>query len=42
MALWILSVGYYVAALFLTFFVPLPMLRITEDGEVYGLRGQYE
>ena len=42
MAVWILSVSYYFVAIFLTFFVPVPMLGITEDGEMYGLRGQYE
>lgn len=42
MAVWILSVSYYIVAVFVTFFVPVPMFGITEDGEVYGLRGQYE
>lgn len=42
MTVWILSVCYYFAAIFVTLFVPLPMLGITQDGEVYGLRGQYE
>ncbi len=42
MTTWILSVGLYFAAVFLTFFAPVPMLGITEDGEAYGLRGQYE
>ncbi len=40
--LWILSVTYFFVAIFVTMFVPIPMLGITEDGEVYGLRGQYE
>jgi len=42
MAVWVLSVSYYIVAVFLTFFAPVPMFGITEDGEVYGLRGQYE
>ncbi|MDX1376638.1 MAG: hypothetical protein R3357_13810 [Burkholderiales bacterium] len=42
MTVWILSVSYYFLAVFLTMFVPVPMLGITEDGAVYGLRGQYE
>lgn len=42
MTIWILSATYYFGAIFLTFFVPFPMLGITEDGAVYGLRGQYE
>jgi len=42
MTFWILSVSYYFVAIFFTMFVPVPMLGITEDGEVYGLRGQYE
>jgi len=42
MTVWILSVSFYFVAIFFTMFVPLPMLGITEDGEVYGLRGQYE
>lgn len=42
MTVWILSVGLYFAAIFLTFFAPVPMLGVTEDGEAYGLRGQYE
>lgn len=42
MTVWILSVSYYFAAIFVTMFVPFPMLGITQDGEVFGLRGQYE
>jgi hypothetical protein len=42
MTMWILSVSYYFVAIFFTMFVPVPMLGITEDGAVYGLRGQYE
>lgn len=42
MSIWVLSVGYYFGAVFLTFFAPVPMLGITEDGAVYGLRGQFE
>lgn len=42
MTVWILSVSYYFVAIFFTMFVPIPMLGITEDGEAYGLRGQYE
>ncbi|MEJ2173880.1 MAG: hypothetical protein P8Y76_02930 [bacterium] len=42
MTVWILCVSYYFVAIFFTMFVPIPMLGITEDGEVYGLRGQYE
>lgn len=42
MSIWVLSVGYYFAAIFLTFFAPVPMLGITDDGAVYGLRGQFE
>ena len=42
MTMWMLSVSFYFAAMFLTFFAPVPMLGITEDGEAYGLRGQYE
>jgi hypothetical protein len=42
MTVWILSVSYYFVAIFFTMFVPIPMLGITEDGAVYGLRGQYE
>lgn len=42
MTLWILSVSFYFGAIFFTMFVPVPMLGITEDGEAYGLRGQYE
>jgi hypothetical protein len=42
MTVWILSVSYYFVAIFFTMFAPIPMLGITEDGAVYGLRGQYE
>jgi len=42
MTLWILSAGYFFVAIFVTMFVPIPVFGITEDGEVYGLRGQYE
>ena len=42
MSIWAFSVGYYFGAVFLTFFAPVPMLGITEDGAVYGLRGQFE
>lgn len=42
MTVWILSVSFYFVAIFFTMFVPIPMLGITEDGAVYGLRGQYE
>jgi hypothetical protein len=42
MTFWILSVTYYFVAIFATMFLPVPMLGITEDGAVYGLRGQYE
>ncbi len=42
MTIWILSAGYFFVAIFITMFVPIPMLGITQDGEVYGLRGQYE
>lgn len=42
MTLWIMSVSFYFGAVFFTMFVPVPMLGITEDGEAYGLRGQYE
>ena len=42
MTLWILSVTYYFVAVFATLFLPVPPLGITEDGAVYGLRGQYE
>lgn len=42
MTVWILSVSYYFVAIFFTMFVPVPTLGITEDGAVYGLRGQYE
>jgi len=42
MTVWILSVSYYFVAIFFTMFVPIPMFGITEDGAVYGLRGQYE
>jgi len=42
MTLWILSVTYYFVAIFVTMFVPFPALGITQDGELYGLRGQYE
>jgi len=42
MTAWILSVTFYFVAIFFTMFVPVPMLGITEDGAVYGLRGQYE
>ena len=42
MGIWILSGIYYFGAIFLTFFVPTPMLGIVEDGAAYGLRGQYE
>lgn len=42
MTIWILSVSFYFVAVFFTMFVPVPMFGITEDGAVYGLRGQYE
>ena len=42
MTLWILSVSYYFVAMFATMFLPVPALGITEHGEAYGLRGQYE
>lgn len=42
MSVWIRSSMYFLGAFFVTFFVPVPMLGITEDGEVYGLRGLYE
>jgi len=42
MAVWILSVSCYIIAVFVTFFIPVPMFGITGDGEVYGLRGQDE
>lgn len=42
MTVWILSVTYYFVAIFITLFVPVPALGITQDGELYGLRGQYE
>jgi len=42
MTVWILSVSYYFGAIFFTMFVPVPLLGITQDGEFYGLRGQYE
>lgn len=42
MTIWILSVSYYFAAIFVAMFLPIPMLGITQDGEIYGLRGQYE
>jgi len=42
MTIWILSVSFYFGVVFLTFFTPVPMLGITENGAAYGLRGQYE
>jgi len=42
MGIWRFSMIYLFGAFFLTFFAPVPMFGITEDGEVYGLRGQYE
>jgi len=42
MTAWILSVSFYLAAAFLTFFAPVPHLGVTEDGDIYGLRGIYE
>jgi len=42
MTLWILAVCCFFGAVFATLYLPVPMLGITEDGEVYGLRGQYE
>jgi hypothetical protein len=42
MTVWILSVTYFLVAVFATMFLPFPTLGITEDGAVYGLRGQYE
>jgi len=42
MTFWILSVSFFFVAVFFTMFVPIPTFGITEDGAVYGLRGQYE
>jgi hypothetical protein len=42
MAFWILSNVIYIALVFAVMFVPVPMLGVTADGDLYGLHGRYE
>jgi hypothetical protein len=42
MAFWILSNVIFFAAVFAVMFVPVPMLGVTADGDLYGLHGRYE
>jgi len=42
MAFWILSNVIYIVAVFAVMFVPVPMLGVTADGDLYGLHGRYE
>ena len=42
MAFWILSNVIFIGVVFAVMFVPLPLLGVTGDGELYGLHGRYE
>jgi hypothetical protein len=42
MAYWVLANVVFFAVIFATMVVPVPMLGVTEDGALYGLRGRYE
>lgn len=42
MAFWVLSNSIFIVAVFAVMFVPVPMLGVSGDGDLYGLRGRYE
>lgn len=42
MAFWILSNVIFFAGIFAVMFVPVPILGVTADGNLYGLHGRYE